>query len=141
MIILKDLLKKIKENTTKGSKSFYKPLTKEESAKIRQYYIENVAFDVNGSTQNLYNKNGTLIAKGYNRIVIGDYGAYIEIMPEQIALDNIKNKWLGKPKRPVKYIWMISKDRCQTKIYYQIAKVSYADYVPGRYYVSPQDVE
>ena len=78
---------------------------------------------------------------GYKRIVVGDYGAYIEIDPEDIIQENIKNKWPGKPKRPVKYIWMQTKDKEKTKIYFQQATVKYADYIPGMYYIDPKDIK
>ena len=86
------------------------------------------------------NKARTLVAKGYKRVVVGDYGAYIEFAPEHIVHHNIKNKWPGKPSRPVKYIWMVTCDNEQTKVYFQQGTVGYADYKIGMYYITPEDL-
>lgn len=96
----------------------------------------------------LYTLDGTLICRGYTGVVIGDYGAYISISPEQIC----KNALRCKPGQEyryqderftenVKYLWLTARDRSDCKIYYQKKKVSYADYVPGMYYISPYEVE
>lgn len=96
----------------------------------------------------LYSLSGTLLCCGYNRIVIGDYGAFIEIAPSQIVLDNIKYKG-GQEYRyaderyagHVKYQWLTAKDWSNCKIYYQMLPVGYADYKPGMYYISPYEVD
>lgn len=83
------------------------------------------------------------IAIGYFRIVIGDYGAYVEI-PE---LWMFKNKIKIKPHEEyrlelpynatVKYLWYCPTFDEDIKIYYQLRKVEYADYKPGYYYIAP----
>ena len=57
----------------------YKKLPDDESAKYRKFYLENIPsfLDINGG-EKLYTLNGSLICNSYNRIVIGDYGAFIE---------------------------------------------------------------
>ena len=67
----------------------------------------------------------------------------MEIGPDQIVEDNLsimpgqefrlKDDFYGK------YIWMTS-DR-YNKIYKQIRGVSYADYKPGCYYISPYEAK
>ena len=96
----------------------------------------------------LFTLDGTLLCQGYNRIVIGDYGAFVEIAPEQIRKEVLRCK-PGQEFRylderfaeNVKYIWLTAKDRSSCKIYLQKKKVSYADYVPGMYYISVYEVE
>lgn len=96
----------------------------------------------------LYSLDGTLLCVGYTRIVIGDYGAFVEISPGQVILKNIEYK-RGQEYRyqderyagHVKYQWLTAKDRSRCKIYYQMLPVSYADYKPGMYYISPYEVD
>lgn len=99
------------------------------------------------SEQALYSLDGTLLCRGYMRIVIGDYGAFVEITDTQI----IKSNLMPKPgqeyryqdprySQNVKYLWLTAKDRSDCKIYQQLKPVSYADYIPGRYYISPYEV-
>ena len=87
-----------------------------------------------------YTRAGTHIATGYTRIVIGDYGAYVEFSSEQLFLDKIEPLFSNSPDRPVKYIWLQSKDNPRIKIYEQKRRVNYADYKPGFYYIDPQDL-
>ena len=62
----------------------YKPLPKDLSEKYRQFYIDNLprGFILDGSSDALYTKNGTLVCNDYTRIVVGDYGAFIEFSKE-----------------------------------------------------------
>ena len=95
----------------------------------------------------LYSLDGTLLCTGYERIVIGDYGAFIEIHPESIRKESLCCKQ-GQEYRfsdvrfsaNVKYLWLTAKDKSDCKIYHQKKKVSYADYIPGMYYISPYEV-
>ena len=91
--------------------------------------------------------DGTLLSVGYERIVIGDYGAFVEISPASIRKEALCCKQ-GQEYRyaserfaeRVKYLWMTVKDRSDCKIYLQKKTVTYADYVPGMYYISPYEV-
>lgn len=95
----------------------------------------------------LYTLDGTLLCVGYERIVIGDYGAFIEICPGNIRKEALCCK-RGQEYRMsderfsvnIKYLWLTTKDRSDCKIYFQKKKVSYADYLPGMYYISPYEV-
>lgn len=100
------------------------------------------------SSANLCSLDGTVLCKGYSRIVVGDYGAFVEISPEQIYKEALQCKpgqeYRYQDKRfagNVKYLWLTAKDRSCCKIYLQKKKVSYADYVPGMYYISPYEVD
>lgn len=95
----------------------------------------------------LFSAAGTMISTGYNQIVIGDYGAFIEILPEQICPNSIICK-KGQEYRyrderyakNIKYLWFTTKDSSDCKIYLQKKYVDYADYIPGMYYISPYEV-
>ena len=87
-----------------------------------------------------------MICNGYDRIVIGDYGAFIEFSEEHIASDftikagqeyRVNDE---KYKKNIKYIWLTIGDGSNIKIYLQKRKVSYADYKPKKYYVSVHEV-
>ena len=140
MEITYDLIEELKNRTTKGNKNFYKPFSKEDSIKLREYYKSQLNIPLEKTSINLYTPRMTLLAKEYNRVVVGDYGAYIECLPDQIQLTNIRDKFSGELKRLVKYIWMVPKDGTNIKIYFQQGTVSYADYVVGRYYLDPNEV-
>lgn len=117
---------------------------------IRDKYEENLPNWVRTVTSGitpLYSAEGTMICTGYQRVVIGDYGAFIEILPTQICRNALICK-KGQEYRfnderyakNVKYLWLTTKDASDCKIYLQKKKVDYADYVPGLYYISPYEV-
>lgn len=126
----------------------YKPLSQELSDKYRQYFADNIPtfLKVSGDNSTLKTLNGTPICNGYSRIVIGDYGAFIEF-DESTKAPNIVVKH-GQEYRifderysnHVKYHWLTINDRSEVKIYKQVRRVAYADYIPGKYYVSVHEV-
>jgi hypothetical protein len=75
--------------------------------------------------------SGLVIASDFTRVVLGNRGAYVEFGTEHINLDvmNIKAA------RHYFYTEYATTDGI--KVYYQIHKVSYADYIPGMWYISP----
>ena len=88
---------------------------------------------------------GTPIAKSYNRIVIGDYGAYVEFSKLEAESNNFKiapgeEYRFQKGYKNCKYFWLTPNDDSGIKIYLQKHRVVYADYVPNMYYVSVYDV-
>ena len=126
----------------------YKPLPKELSEKYRQFYIDNLpeGFIINGSDTVLCTKTGAVVCNGYSRIVVGDYGAFIEFDEEQANLDEYiiapgQEYRVNNPRysKNVKYIWMTIPDGSNIKIYKQKKKVAYADYKSGMFYVSPHE--
>lgn len=110
----------------------------------RELYQKNIPSNlfINGGNS-IYTFHGTLIANYYNRIVIGDYGAFIEI--QEINKDKLIIQ-LGQEYRSkegysnIKYEWLTYNDGSNIKIYYQKNIVDYADYQPGMYYVSVHEV-
>lgn len=126
----------------------YKPLPKELSEKYRQFYIDNLpeGLSIEGSDTVLCTKTGTVVCNGYTRIVVGDYGAFIEFDEEQANLDEYiiapgQEYRVNNPRysKNVKYIWMTIPDGSNIKIYKQKKKVSYADYKSGMFYISPHE--
>jgi hypothetical protein len=82
------------------------------------------------------------IAKGYDRIVFGGRGPYIELDEINISENNIYI--------PDDCLWRIYNDKAyyveyrtklaNVKIYYQLKTVDYADYLIGKFYISPFDL-
>lgn len=128
----------------------YSPLPSQMSQSVRSIYQALLPewCHIDGDDTPLYSLNGTKIASRYNRIVIGDYGAFIEILPADIESDNLICKpgqefRICDPKysRNVKYNWLTTNDQSDCKIYHQKRKVTYADYQPKMYYISPYEVK
>ena len=117
---------------------------------VRQTYLQELPewCSITGAPQTpLYTLGDTLLCTGYDRIVIGDYGAFIEISPTQIQTKSICCKPGQEYRRDdprfsesVKYLWLTAKDLSDCKIYLQKKPVCYADYIPGKYYISPYEV-
>lgn len=124
----------------------YKKLEATKSKKYRELYKDNIPCFLNDNKSKLYSLDNTLLSNGYNRIVIGDYGAYIEISDSQINKNNIicpteqKYRYSEKYKN-CKYYWLSLDDNSKIKIYYQKNTVTYADYKIGYYYVSVYEVK
>ena len=92
----------------------------------------------------IFTKDGTQVATGFRRIVHGGRGAYVEFLDEQMVKDNIyipdTAQWRINPNYPafaqcyyVEY-WVKQE---KVKVYFQKKIVDYADYVVGRWYISP----
>lgn len=126
----------------------YLPLPPDLSEKYRQFFKDNTPefLRFEGDSKGLCTKSGSLICNQYDRIVVGDYGAFIEFSEE-----NIGNEFIIQPgqeyrvndkkySKNVKYIWLTIDDNSQVKIYKQKRKVRYADYLPKKYYVSVHEV-
>lgn len=126
----------------------YKNLPGDLSEKYRDFFCENIPefLSKSGSKDTLYTLSGSPICDGYDRIVVGDYGAFIEfsrsvfsdsfiVQPgQEYRIDDERYS------KNVKYIWLTTNDGSDIKIYFQKKGVTYADYKPGRYYVSVHEV-
>lgn len=141
------LLKKVTEYL--AEKFGYKPLEPLFWPDIRDYYADIVSqqFFIDGSEKTICSKEGTPICNGYTRIVIGDYGPYIEFTESQRASEfciSPGQEWRYDESLPytrnIKYYWLTPKDNSNAKIYLQKNTVDYADYIPGRYYVAPWNI-
>ena len=118
----------------------YKPLPPSLSFLIREFYKSEFTCPLKDYQGLLKNKGGTVLGYGYNRIVIGDYGAYAEMTKSQVCLKNIKNKFSSVPTRKIKYTWLVTRDWEETKVYEQHMTVEYADYRPNMYYIAVSDL-
>lgn len=127
----------------------YAPLPAELSTAQRAQYLEELPsiFKIDGDENcELYCAGGTKISNGYNRIVIGDYGAYIEFTPSQAAIENFivapgeEYRLDERYRSTVKYYWLCPKLHPEIKIYFQQKPVDYADYRPLMFYISPYEV-
>jgi hypothetical protein len=92
--------------------------------------------------RNLYFKDNVLFATGYERVVHGGRGDYVELTKEQIVvkLKHIFNDVLPDEitgKESFYYYWLQPLGR-REKIYWQCRTVNYADYKIGYYYISPK---
>jgi hypothetical protein len=143
-LIRKKIMEELRKYIDSITKYYnYKSLDKVTSKSVRRYYNEAIPeyLNINGDSVQLMDKYGTTICKKYDRIVIGDYGPYIEFSEEDIYPQNFRVK-KGEEYRSseryknCKYLWLTTKnERQDVKIYLQKHKVSYADYIPGKYYV------
>jgi hypothetical protein len=115
-----------------------------------------------------FESEGQLIAKGYERIVYGDHGPYIEFTKEQIVAP-LASKFGNKidfdnlPENPrFYYYWLYPEGNPDIKIYLQLKTVvdkpnapkrqdgkrstynrpeGYADYRVGYYYIDPYQLD
>jgi len=84
--------------------------------------------------------SGMLVATGYERVVVGDRGAYIEFDPQQIVKENIfvpTNARFRLNNSECYYIEWQSKCQSKVFIYEQKKSVAYADYLIGMFYIHP----
>ena len=87
-----------------------------------------------------YSKEGLVLARGYTRIVLGGRGPYIEFSSDQIVHENIyiPDHARHKLQNSMAYYHEYrSKDDANVKLYDQKMCVSYADYIVGMWYISP----
>lgn len=128
----------------------YKPLSKETSDKYRKLFLENIpeGLLIDGNISPIRTKLGTVIARSYSRIVIGDYGAFVEI-PEADMIQDVLMVEPGQEYRMndiryssrIKYWWFTCVDGSGIKIYFQVRTVLYADYKVNCFYVSVHDIQ
>lgn len=122
----------------------YRPLPKKVSEEARALYNANLnGFEIKRTT----NIQGVPFCTRYNRVVVGDYGAYLEIEEKdliQALTIPEKQKWryneeyVKSKDLSLKYYWLEYEG---IKVYHQIAKVKYADYKPNKFYVSVLDFD
>jgi hypothetical protein len=92
------------------------------------------------STTIFYTPRNTLLAIGYNRVVYGDRGAYIEFERRHIKAHLINKFENSDPPDEIYYDWMTPNDSSGVKVYRQRRHVTYADYKIGKLYVSPKEL-
>lgn len=100
---------------------------------------------LNGDSKALVTSCGTIVANGYDRIVVGE-GAFIEIDKSQMVREALcckkgqEYRFRDPAYSGIKYYWYTAKDNSDVKIYYQQKTVDYADYLVGKFYISPHEL-
>lgn len=133
-----------------AKKHNYKKLDNQLSKEVREKYVNdlvNIGITSLGGRKDccVYTVENTLIAVGYNKIVVGDYGAFIEIDKKDLVFGNIKVKEgqeyrFEEKYKSCKYYWLTAKDNSNIKVYHQKHCVDYARYEVDKIYVSPYEV-
>ena len=131
----------IVENTIEelATRYKYRPLPRKVRQSAHDLYNQNLnGFDIPRDC--IINK--TRFCIGYNRVVVGDYGAYLEVDPEFIRVDlnvatgqswRLNQAYLLEKNLNIKYKWF---EYMGHKVYLQVNTVKYADYLPGKYYIA-----
>lgn len=114
--------------------------------------------DENGDdTTKFYSKNDTLLFVGYDRIVYGDHGPYIEFSEKHLRCKP-KPRFNSPTPGTAFYEWRTVNDKSDVKLYWQLKTVKslpnppkggfmgnraegYADYKVHFYYVSPLEIK
>jgi len=107
----------------------------------RTNYVKRLKLPLEGSDDvSFFTKCGTLVARGYARVVVGDRGPYVEFEPQHIVAESFhipKDQEYRKADKRVYYVEARSNDAAYVKLYFQRKTVEYADYLVGRFYISP----
>lgn len=92
--------------------------------------------------QDIFLKDGTQLLTGFNRIVHGDRGDYMEFEHDHLSIKLISlfNNTLSEPTKYY-YYWLYPIGHKDVKIYYQKRTVKYADYKVDKYYISPDYIK
>jgi hypothetical protein len=86
--------------------------------------------------RNLYTSSGLPIARGYDRVSIHGREPHVEFNHDQIVHDSIRKI------HTVHFYFDEYRSNCPSyvMVYLQRMNVSHADYVVGKYYISPFDL-
>jgi hypothetical protein len=110
---------------------------------MKKGYKASVNIPEDGYDIPLYTKSLNVISKGYERVVFGGRGPYIEFTEKQIELGSFiipKDQLYRLTDLRIYYIEFRSNDASNVKLYYQLKTVAYADYKIGYFYISPYDL-
>lgn len=96
-------------------------------------YISRLRLSIDGDeVTKLSTRSGAHVATGYTRIVIGDRGPYVEFEDRHLNTSEFCHC------SEAHYYYIELRTLIDdVKTYAQLRRVDYADYVPGRYYISP----
>ena len=103
----------------------------------------NIAIDTGSKSLVFMSKDNRVLAGGYNRVVIGKRGPYVEFTTEQIQWDSFYvpaieiYRW-----HDVRAFYVEFRSKCEANVmlYYQKRTVAYADYKIGMCYIAPSDL-
>jgi len=101
--------------------------------------------DLGGTCVNFFTRGGLLIAIGYERVVWGDRGPYVEFDTASLVAGTLhvpaSQHWRLTTRNPrIYYQEWRTNDECNVMVYRQLREVAYADYKPGYWYISPMDL-
>ncbi len=125
----------------------YKAIPQNYRDEVHNFYKDNLPpnFRLEGDTAPLFSSSGLKLCEGYNRIVIGDYGAFVEVAPNNIINENIRIH-PGQEYRDFNprynhtvFSLLTPDDDSGIKICFQKKEVEHGDFKPGCYYISPYD--
>ncbi len=109
-------------------------------------YKERIKINHDGSSNFLlFTKSGMLVATGYERVVFGGRGPYLEFRKDQIIRDNIyipeSCEWrLEDYQKDRIYYYEYRTNEDYVMVYLQNKIVDYADYKVDFVYISPFDL-
>jgi len=90
----------------------------------------------------LYSGEGLLLARGYQRVVCGPGGPYVELLPSHVVREHFRME--DHPYRPgLRTVYGIAfRSTCpsQVRAYFQKRPVNHAGLLPGRWYISAADL-
>ena len=96
-------------------------------------YAARLAVPLSGDdTTRFFTRTGRSFATGYTRVVIGDRGPYVEFDARHLDLGSLEDAGV-----PHTYYVELRSVHDNVKVYAQLLRVTYADYVPGMFYASP----
>jgi hypothetical protein len=113
---------------------------------LKEEYTKRLIVPIEGSTNiQLVTKSGfPFCPAGYNRIVIGERGPYVEfedVYMHSVHIPEDQEYRTNCTFSKVYYIEHRTIDESNVKIYEQLRTVNYADYLIGKFYVSPFDLK
>jgi hypothetical protein len=124
-----------------GETRKYRPLPK----KIKPWFYDQYLRYMNGfsgpDARTTATINGVRICGKWDRVVVGDYGAYLEFDPEDLLVVKevpYEQRWrldkayLERAGLNPKYVWYTV---AGVKCYHQLGTVKYADYKVGKMYI------
>jgi hypothetical protein len=116
-------------------------MSDKKSNSARQDYSSRMLIPLDGDpVMDLLSKAGFHLASGYQRVVIGARGPYLEFTSEQVQIGNLHVPDTQLYRVSADYVYYVeyrSNCKADVKIYHQKKRVDYADYVPGMFYISP----
>lgn len=110
---------------------------------MKKTYEERLKAPVVKTEIDLFTKSGLKVATGYERIVIGGRGPYVEFSDDQVVQTNFlvpeDQKWRFTSSNSYYNEYRTVQDN--VKIYHQKKTVDYVDYKIGMWYISPFDLK
>jgi hypothetical protein len=129
---VRELRKDLESRNFKGPKAFMKRLL-DEHRRLAGQVPTSCAVSI----------RGTPFLSGFNRVVIGAHGPYIEFEDHHclLALRTKQGQEWRETEGSPKYLWLYPCGFPDIKVYKQLRPVEYASYVVDKYYIDLLAVE